>query len=176
MGAMMLRCTWLALAAPMACSTPSPRLVSTSTTESAAAVACRVGPRVYTRPTDDGLELRADPAAVEPDELAIVDWRSDLDGDGRLDLGLSFDGSTGSKGESLLGAFLACGGDQFVAVWGPEYAFGLGLAPGDATPPSADRWRRLLLSVRMEHPNEPVDGLEEHTLRFVDGRYREDVP
>lgn len=160
---------WSAPSAPTA-SADQPR-----TPEPAAQAACPAGPRYYLKANGEELELRKDPAATQYDELAVVEWRKDLNGDGVDDLGLRLMGTTGSKGESMWGIFVDCGGGQFVAAWGPEYVVSIELPPSSAR---ADRklgkWIDLVAVTRVEQANrQQHDRIEKHTLRFARGRYRQ---
>lgn len=145
---------------------------SKATTTDSTPVTCPAGPRIHAKANGEDLELRSDPYAKEYDELAIVDWRTDLNGDSAEDVGLTFMGSSGSKGESVRGVFASCGADQYVAVWGPDYIFAIELS---ADSRRAQRgWRELIAVKRVEDADrEQFDRVEKRTMRFVQGRYVE---
>ncbi len=67
------------------------------------------------------------------------------------------------------------GGDEFVAVWGPDYVFAIELPPdAEKTEQPSGTWRELIAVVRREQADrEQLDRVEKKSLRFEQGRYRE---
>lgn len=143
-----------------------------SPAQSAAPTSCPAGPRYHVKVNDEEIELRQSPVASEYDELALVEWRADVNGDGLHDFGAWLMGTAGSKGESMWAVFVNCGANQLVAAWGPEYAVAIE-APTSSLKARRGNWLDLVRLTRWEQPDrQQRDVVEKHALRFSRGRYR----
>lgn len=138
----------------------------------AARPSCPAGARYHVKANGDEVELRKRATAPEYDELAIIEWRADLNRDGFPDFGASLMGTGGSKGESMWIVFVNCGANEVVAAWGPEYVVAIE-APTSALKARRGAWLDLVRVTRVEQADrQQRDRIEKHTLRFSQSQYR----
>ena len=140
---------------------------------------CATAPRVIIR--DHGGAFRADGRAHHYwhiavgrtqvfDEGAIDEWRTDLNADGLVDLGVSGRYSCASGG-CFSAIYLNCGGGAYVTVLAPKYLSGFRPAATRTTTPSGESWVDLEVDVK-DTSHRSREGLRTTIWRFDGTTYR----